>query len=362
MDNKRIEWIDTAKLLGIFLVILGHLPTGIKGTEYFPRVYIYTFHMPLFFFLSGLTFHTDYSIFKNVKKNIRTLIIPYIFFYVCLYIVWFFIAFLGHAEIYRQNVLFGVIKPFLGLLLGVGFNTPYSIMIGIGAQLWFLPALFWCKTIVAFLPQKNDKKKSLCILIICSFSLVISILLWCANRFLPFSMGSACMALPFFCLGIVSKNLIMQLNNRSLVLKFFLLVLFMLVTGGITFYNGLIDTNQILFGKSPLLYYLGGISGILFAIILAMILPQNIPYFLQFLAKNTISILAFHIIVFTVFLRFCEIVLHIPHTINGYEKIVMSTSYMPFIISLITLILCAIPCYCIQFFFPFVIGRKYNKK
>jgi fucose 4-O-acetylase-like acetyltransferase len=47
--DKRIEWVDTAKGIGILLVILGHtilLP--------FISVPIYAFHMPLFFLLSGL--------------------------------------------------------------------------------------------------------------------------------------------------------------------------------------------------------------------------------------------------------------------------------------------------------------------
>lgn len=49
--NKRIEWINAAKGLGIFLVVLRHaLPAkSIVATT------LWTFHMPLFFVLSGLT-------------------------------------------------------------------------------------------------------------------------------------------------------------------------------------------------------------------------------------------------------------------------------------------------------------------
>ena len=43
-ENKRIGWIDIAKGYGILLVILGHLNVGLLGK------WIYTFHMPLFFF------------------------------------------------------------------------------------------------------------------------------------------------------------------------------------------------------------------------------------------------------------------------------------------------------------------------
>lgn len=45
MDGKtRIGWVDTAKGIGLLLVIIGHLPIPLVP------VWIYTFHMPLFFF------------------------------------------------------------------------------------------------------------------------------------------------------------------------------------------------------------------------------------------------------------------------------------------------------------------------
>lgn len=44
MGTNRIEWIDTAKGLGLLLVFIGHLKTPYLAT------WVYTFHMPLFFF------------------------------------------------------------------------------------------------------------------------------------------------------------------------------------------------------------------------------------------------------------------------------------------------------------------------
>ena len=68
--------IDIAKGLGICLVVLGHL------SDYFganmPRVYsfIYLFHVPLFFFLSGL-FYKEYDSFSVIlKKEVFPFISP----------------------------------------------------------------------------------------------------------------------------------------------------------------------------------------------------------------------------------------------------------------------------------------------
>ena len=47
-QNTRFDWVDTAKGLGIILVVIAHVWT--KGPV---RDFIYSFHMPLFFLLSG---------------------------------------------------------------------------------------------------------------------------------------------------------------------------------------------------------------------------------------------------------------------------------------------------------------------
>ena len=52
MTGKRIRYFDMAKGLGIILVVLGHI-------EYISdelRAWISSFHMPLFFILSGCFF------------------------------------------------------------------------------------------------------------------------------------------------------------------------------------------------------------------------------------------------------------------------------------------------------------------
>lgn len=71
-ENKRIEWIDTAKGIGLLFVILGHLQVPYLST------WIYTFHMPLFFFLSGVVFSGAKYTFKDFCfKKLKSLVVPY---------------------------------------------------------------------------------------------------------------------------------------------------------------------------------------------------------------------------------------------------------------------------------------------
>lgn len=74
-ERVRIEWVDTAKGIGLILVMIGHCYLDRKYTFWFT-----SFHMALFFFLSGYTFHVkneSYLIF--LKRKIKTLIVPYCF-------------------------------------------------------------------------------------------------------------------------------------------------------------------------------------------------------------------------------------------------------------------------------------------
>ncbi len=65
--NKRIEFIDISKGIGILLVIIGHMNINQSLLQY-----IMSFHMPLFIILSGMTFNHH-----KIKHNISALLIPY---------------------------------------------------------------------------------------------------------------------------------------------------------------------------------------------------------------------------------------------------------------------------------------------
>lgn len=72
ISKKRIEWLDMAKGYGTLLVILAHL----KQSS-IPGWWIYTFHMPLFFFLSGYVFYVPDSFSAFVKKKCKAILLPY---------------------------------------------------------------------------------------------------------------------------------------------------------------------------------------------------------------------------------------------------------------------------------------------
>lgn len=86
--GQRINFIDYAKAIGIFLVVLAHTPLKSEITDW-----IYVFHMPLFFFLSGYLFDIKrYPTFNGfMVRRFHQLVIPYFFINLFTYFLWLFV-------------------------------------------------------------------------------------------------------------------------------------------------------------------------------------------------------------------------------------------------------------------------------
>lgn len=128
----RIEWIDVAKGIGIILVVFGHcLLTGSTA-----RQLIFSFHMPLFFFLAGCTFRPR-GLKEAACRSAKSLLIPYCL----LFFAWKVTrALAGSAGTFDVGALAGsfvfaagtAVKPF-------GFP--------IVGMIWFLAALFLSRVV-----------------------------------------------------------------------------------------------------------------------------------------------------------------------------------------------------------------------
>ena len=73
IETKRIEWLDVIKALGIVLVYFGH--AHVPG-----NIYIYMFHMPMFFIISGFCWNEEknrsMSFKAGAKKKFKAYMIP----------------------------------------------------------------------------------------------------------------------------------------------------------------------------------------------------------------------------------------------------------------------------------------------
>lgn len=121
--DKRVDYIDIAKGIGIILVFVGHnLTVNSRSWSW-----IYSFHMPLFFLISGLTVSLGkYKSYKDyLVRKINVILVPYILYTVIQLLVFYFIL--------NSISFYSVIKI---ILFGWGDNP-----------LWFLPVLFFVENI-----------------------------------------------------------------------------------------------------------------------------------------------------------------------------------------------------------------------
>ncbi len=136
--SSRKSFIDVAKGIGIILVVLGHL----DADGQISRSLIYSFHMPLFFMLSGVFSNTKTDFFTYLKKNFLALYLPYFIFVLvdavaCVLLNGLSIGFVAYDKAKE--------------LAGIGFGA-------LNRPIWFLFALFIIKIAYYFISKAKALK------------------------------------------------------------------------------------------------------------------------------------------------------------------------------------------------------------
>ena len=75
-----IAWLDWCKVFAIYLVILGHFPVS----RDFTTEWVYSFHIPLFFLISGMLSNKKCISLKTfLSKMFTSLLLPYYMLSMC---------------------------------------------------------------------------------------------------------------------------------------------------------------------------------------------------------------------------------------------------------------------------------------
>lgn len=122
--KEDIIWLDYARVIGIFLVILGHVeqhfPSFLITDLVLKDVWhiIYLFHMPLFFIISGYLFSGKKNgrvSFSFIYGSIRILLVSYLIYQIA-YIP---LTLMSHSEEIYNGAFW--VKLLLGIVMGDGF-------------------------------------------------------------------------------------------------------------------------------------------------------------------------------------------------------------------------------------------------
>lgn len=301
-NHTRYDFIDLLKGIGIFLVVWGHTMT--------PRsVYIYSFHMPLFFFLSGFL-HKDKPPLVFLKNKINTLYLPYCVFFTFSWLFYLF-WYMGRgwwAQIGPQLLKF---KSILTGLAETDGNNP----------IWFLTGLFVVSLLFRLI-TRFIKKTSLRLGVVFGCS-IGGYLLSLADLDLYFKADVALSAMAFYYAGywVRQNNHIRRLQGltkgrlTAILLSCFLL---QITTAYLNVELTGIETVNMagnLLGSYPL-FYLSAFSGIgLFFLIGYQV--QRIPFF-NYLGVNSLLILALHKILLLIYNNIFKFYVDIQSGVYGF--------------------------------------------
>ncbi|MBR3844287.1 MAG: acyltransferase family protein [Clostridia bacterium] len=321
--NNRIGWIDLAKLMGIFLMVLCHGMVPATADNL-----IHAFHMPLFFVLSGWCFspekHT--SLWQFCQSRFRTLLFPYFFWSIVIFAGWqlFFLLTNPSKMIYTGDFFYYFLYA----------NASYSPFCAIQ---WFLTCMFFTQ-IIGWLVLKGTKARFLPTLLA---TLAMGMIGWGVS-FLPFrlplSLDVAFCATFFYLSG--------WLFSRMVQMKFLthpgILIVMLGLGGFLAYQNGNVNMRLIRL-HNPLLFYTAalllslGIMGISYHVG-----KTKVHRIFLWLGQNTLPILLLNQV-------FIQIIKLLIPTQNPWIWVFLSLGIMGLMVPVI---------YLLNRFIPTSVGKK----
>ena len=198
MTKKRIDWLDVSKAIAVLLMVIGHTPRLASGV----RTLIFSFHMPLFFILSGYTFRIPADSRVFFKKSAKRLLLPYAVTVLMAALLHFIKqSFWLHAANPVANFFYYIKAG----LYGSGVTVrPFSDIPAIGS-IWFLPCLFLTRLMFLMIVKKAGENRAAAMLISCFAT--------CAGAaigqfvFLPWSADIAMFSCGFLYLGYCMRTM-----------------------------------------------------------------------------------------------------------------------------------------------------------
>jgi fucose 4-O-acetylase-like acetyltransferase len=306
IQEKEIEYMNVAKAIGICLIVLGHSFQETSSSSI--RSFVYLFHVPLFFIISGYFFRDTYieQPLKLIINRIKSLWYPFFrwtLIFVLLHNV-FFSVFIYSEKITFRNFPVpyysypDIFKKILDIFL---FKRSEPLL----GAFWFLQCLFFCVIIYLSLniiiKRFNLNKLILPLLILLIFFLGNA--MYALNirlPLLPWDIRLFCVTVLIYYIGKIYE----QFESKIPMNIFYAALSFAALL--------LIDKLNLIkiiniestFGLSykPVIYLiLAPILGSYFIFYISKnIVKAPIKKVLNYIGKNTIAILALHFLAFKI--------------------------------------------------------------
>ncbi len=274
-ENKnRIDWIDMAKGYGMLAVIIAHICSGPL------RQWIYTFHMPLFFFLSGYVFSNRDNFDLFIKKKAKALLVPYFSLGIPMVVFTFLL------KLYQNKFTIFLVKELV---------TDFIIQKR-RWTLWYIACLFFLN-IFFYLITKFAKKNISKAVIVSAMAFIGLFYYASGGKPLPWNIDVCFTAIPFFFVGNILKPF--KDKKEKILSKKSINVLLFIVFGLINVVFGYLNIK--ITGKglemfhseyaNPLFTYISAFSGVFAVVIFSRFLTLT-P--IRYIGENSLIYYAWH--------------------------------------------------------------------
>ena len=333
--QERNHIIDLARGCGILLVMIGHCEFCTPEL----KKWFYAFHIPLFFFLSGMTFNDRPPFGSFLKKKIRSLVIPYFSLNILMWI-WRSIIQNPHGFMNPRTA-----QQLLGMIVAWR-RTPLYF------DLWFVTCLFVSELVFYWVVKLRTLKSGefLYWLVLLASSAVGY---WFLNQYknaLPWAVDLVPTVLLFLGTGFRIKDII-ALGSKEKKTRLLIALIFSL---GISV---LIASSNI---KRVDLYYsvtgdyaaflIGAYAGVAVVMAACLVIGHSRP--LEFIGRNS---LIFYAAQQYIFLKVTDrITTSLADCIPVLNHFLVKTGISVFL-ACCGLSICSV---CINKCFPFILGRK----
>lgn len=321
--NDRIKWIDILKAIAIILVVVGHI-----YNNDFAYKLLYSFHLPIFMFVSGWLYQKQ-KIGENIRKKATSILIPYFIFGI-LEIIYFILI-----ESKFRDINLTVIQCLQGLFTG------YRDFLEFNVHLWYLPFIFFVMVFYNILYNLGGNKLAR------SVSLILGIIyVFVDIPRLPLSINRFDLIF-YFALGEFANNTI-KFNNILKESNLLHQIIGFIAFLGLTIIMNYFDLTN--YG----LNYIIGIFGILSFICVAKILEEK-DIILYKIGYSTLIVLCMHGPIYRVLIKLISIPLNIS------TEMVRDNLILSLIITFITTAMCYFVYKILLRYLPFVLGKKKMK-
>jgi len=292
-------WVNYAKGIGIILVVYGHVMRGLYNAgllsnallfNFLDKV-IYSFHMPLFFFISGLFFVQSIErrgVVGLVNSKIKTIAYPYFLWIVIQFLVSYLFNGLTNTDVKLESLYSIFWRPF--------------------DHFWFLYALFLVFSVYSLIYKVNNS-------VIFILSLSFLAYFFKGYLYVPWGIFNSVFTFGiYFCLGMLFNKYFLMPNDFS---KIFLIAISLVFFFMQWYFFGFLELGYVssyvtLILASVSIFFIVTFSGFLFDVNLK---------FVQYLGLYSLEIYLLHIIFssgFRIVLQaFFHVDLEVVHIVGG---------------------------------------------